>query len=212
MRRAAVALALLGLEVAGAAPAHDAAHDGKDHGALPAAVAAALPGAAQGDLPFRLGGAFRLTDQHGAPRSEADPEGRFQLLFFGYANCPSICSVALPTMAAAVDLLAAQGIAAVPVMITVDPARDTPETMGPPLAAIHPGFVGLTGDAAALAAVQRLFQVESKVVFTDPEHGAVFAHGSHVYLLDGAGKVLTLMPPILTPERTAEIVASYAGS
>ena len=211
MRRAAVALALLGLAVAGAAPAHDGAEHADAPDALPAALAAALPGAAQGELPFRLGGAFRLTDQHGAPRSEADPEGRLQLLFFGYANCPSICSVALPTMAAAVDLLAAEGIEAVPVMITVDPARDTPAAMGPPLAAIHPGFVGLTGDAAALAAVQRLFQVESKVVFTDPERGPIFAHGSHVYLLDGRGKVLTLMPPILTPERTAEIVASYAG-
>ena len=159
MREVGMALAMLGLAVAGAAPAHD----GQDHeeapAALPAAVAAALPGAAQGDLPFHLGGPFRLTNQRGLPRTAADPEGRFQLLFFGYANCPSICSVALPTMAAAVELLAERGIAAVPVMITVDPARDTPASMGPPLAAIHPGFVGLTGDEAALAAVQRLFQV-----------------------------------------------------
>lgn len=212
MRRGRAALAVLGLFACGPA----AAHDGHDPGAgdaapLSAALAAALPGAPGDDLPFRLGGAFRLTDQTGAERSEADPQGRLQLLFFGYANCPSICSVAMPTMAAAVDLLAARGIEAVPVMITVDPARDTPAAMGPPLAAIHPRFVGLTGDAAALEDVRRLFQVDSKALFTDPERGPVFAHGSLIYLLDGSGRVLTLIPPILTPERIAEIVAAYAG-
>ena len=184
MRRAAGA-AVLAMCGAGTA----LAHDGHDHAPLPAppVVEAHAPPA---DLPFRLGGAFALTDQTGATRTEADPQGRLQLVFFGYANCPSICSVALPMMAQAVDLLAARGIAIVPVLITVDPARDTPDAMVGPLREIHPAFVGLTGDAAALAEVQKLFQVESKVVFTDPQYGPIFAHGSHIYLLDATGKVL----------------------
>ena len=49
-------------------------------------------------LPFDLGGAFQLTDQSGTPRTEVDPDGRLQLLFFGYANCQQICSAALPLM------------------------------------------------------------------------------------------------------------------
>ena len=49
------------------------------------------------------------------------------------------------------------------------------------------------------------------MVFEDPEYGPVFAHGSHIYLLDADGTLLTLLPPILSPERVVEIVAGYAA-
>lgn len=184
------------------------AHEGTDHPAMSAQTAA--PDAVT-PLPFHLGGAFSLTDQSGAPRHEADPGGHFQLLFFGYANCRSICSVALPMMAEMVNLLAVRGITVTPVMITVDPARDTVAAMGPALARIHPHFIGLTGDQAALDNAYRAFQVQSRVVFDDPFDGPVYAHGSHVYLLDPAGAVMTLFPPILSPEHAATIAAKYAG-
>ncbi|MEO0922724.1 MAG: SCO family protein, partial [Pseudomonadota bacterium] len=50
-------------------------------------------------LPWEVGGPFELTNQDGETRSAADPDGKHQLLFFGYANCPGICSAALPMMA-----------------------------------------------------------------------------------------------------------------
>lgn len=182
-----------------------AAHDGAPH---------AAPAAAEGvPLPFLedLGGAFTLTDQTGAARTQADPQGRLQLLFFGYANCRSICPVALSLMADIAGRAAAEGVALAPVMITIDPARDTVETIGAPLRDLHPDFTGLTGSEADLAKVYDLFQVSQEVVFEDPELGAVYAHGSFIYLLDPAGDVLTVMPPILSPEQAARIVLSYAA-
>lgn len=190
----AAALALAGLPAG--------AHDGETHAAAPVPAPDALP------FPIRLGGPFTLTDQHGATRTQADPAGRLQLLFFGYANCQSICSAALPVMADAVDLLAARGVDAVPVMVTVDPDRDTPDAMADALAQLHPAFVGLTGDAGTLAAVYRQFAVESEVVFEDPELGPVYAHGSQIFLLDGDGGFLTLLPPILSADRIADIAAA----
>jgi protein SCO1/2 len=171
---------------------------------------AEAPGPAGLPLPLNLGGPFTLTDQHGALRTEADPQGRLQLLFFGYASCDSICAVALPQMAAIADGLAARGVGLTPVMVTVDPARDTPQTMGPALARFHPDFVGLTGPDDVLAAVWRAFAIERSVVFEDPAGGAVYAHGSLLYLLDGQGRFLTVIPPILSDERVIEIVAGYA--
>lgn len=203
--------ALLLSAVAQVAVAHDGVvHKTQDEAARHAAETAPLPPlAAPAALPFDLGGAFELIDHTGTPRTEADPDGQLQLLFFGYANCPSICAVAMPLMGQVADRLAKQDIAVRPVMITVDPARDTVDNMGPALKKLHPDFVGLTGDAAALDHVYGLFSVESKKVFDDPEYGAVYAHGSHIYLLDGQGKVLTLIPPILSSERVADIVANY---
>lgn len=200
-RALAAALAL-------AAPA--AAHDGAPHAAQSGAAAQAAKAA---PLPFLgdLGGAFTLTDQTGAPRGQADPEGRPQLLFFGYANCRSICTTALPLMGEITRRAAADGVELAPVMITVDPERDTPGTIGAPLAGHHPSFTGLTGSVPALAEVYALFQVAHEVVFEDPEHGPVYAHGSFIYLLDPAGEVLTLIPPILSPAQATGIVLSYVA-
>ncbi|ETX11676.1 hypothetical protein OCH239_20020 [Roseivivax halodurans JCM 10272] len=177
-------------------------------------ITALLAGAAAAEerilpFPIALGGAFSLVDDAGEARSEAAPDADLQLLFFGYASCQQICSAALPLMGAAAEELAADGITAVPVMVTVDPERDRPGTMGAKLTAHHPAFEGLTGTGEELQAVYDLFAVEKEVLFREPDGAPVYAHGSHIYVLDGAGAVLTLVPPILEPERIAEIAASY---
>lgn len=156
-----------------------------------------------------LGGPFALTDQNGQTRTEADPEGSAQLLFFGYANCQQICSSVLPQMADVADALADDGRAVRPLMITVDPDVDTVASLGPALTQYHPDFVGLTGTDAALQTAYDAFQIEKELLFMDPEYGPVYAHGSFLYLLDGAGAVLTLIPPVLSDAEIVAIIANY---
>lgn len=156
-----------------------------------------------------LGGAFVLTDNHGDTRTEVDPDGHHQLLFFGYANCQEICSAVFPTMASIVDIITAQGGDLRPVLVTVDPERDTVDTMSEALHVHHADFVGLTGDAAALQVAYDAYSVEFEELFVDPFYGTVFSHGSFIYLLDGDGAVLTLLPPVLGPEMMAQIISGY---
>ena len=163
-------------------------------------------------MPFDVGGPFALTDHTGAPRTEADPEGLPQLLFFGYANCPGICTAALPLMGDVTDILAQQGIALRPVMITVDPARDTVETMGPKLAEHHGSFIGLTGDPVALEVAYNAFSIDHALAYEDPTYGPVYTHGSFIYLLDGKGEVLTLILPVMDAAKAAAIALKYLGS
>ncbi len=170
---------------------------------LPADIATALP------FPSKIGGDFELIDQTGKTRSLKDFAGEPMLVFFGYANCKAICSVALPRMAEMVDLLEARKISVQPVLITVDPERDTPEMMRKILPEHHRRLVGLTGSREAINNVQNAFQVESKVVYTDPDGEEIFAHGSFIYLMGRDGKFLTLFPPILAPKRMADIVEKY---
>ena len=169
----------------------------------------ATPVWAESPLPFDLGGDFVLTDQYGQTRTQADPDGRAQLVFFGYANCPGICSAALPLMADLADTLSAKGANLRPVMITIDPARDTVANMGAPLAKHHPDFIGLTGSDAALQVAYDAFSVEHELAYEDPEHGPIYTHGSLIYLMDGAGKVLTILPPVLDEPTAARIVSTY---
>ncbi len=171
------------------------------------AVLGATP-AVSDTFPFNIGGDFALTDQRGVARTQADPDGHFQLLFFGYANCEQICSATLPMMADIVDDLA--GAATLrPVMITVDPKRDTVDQIGAPLEQYHPDFVGLTGPEDDLQVAYDAFSVDREVLFTDPAGGEIFAHGSFVYLLDGAGEVLTLVPPVMDVDQAVKIITPY---
>ena len=169
----------------------------------------ASPAVAEAPFPVDIGGPYALTDQYGQARTEADPDGQAQLLFFGYANCLNICSAALPLMAQVVDALAEDGLAVTPVMITVAPEQDRVDTMGAPLADIHPEFVGLTGSPEELQAAYDAFKVEVTPLFQDPEYGWVYAHGSFVHLLDADGELLTLLPPVLDVAQATAIARRY---
>lgn len=184
------------------------AHGSETHAApaIPERSAAVTP------LPWDIGGPFALVDHTGAARTEADPDGKMQLVFFGYANCPGICSAALPMMAEVAEILAARDIAVSPVLITIDPLLDTVASMGPALAEISDDFVGLTGTPEALGLAYKAFQISFTKIMDDPKNGPIYAHGSHIYLLDEAGKVLTLLPPVLSPDQAAGIIAKYAKS
>jgi protein SCO1/2 len=177
--------------------------------ALLAFSSAAVAG--QSPLPFDLGGEFVLTDQSGSQRTQKDPNDRYQLLFFGYANCQQICSAALPLMGDIAREMSDRGIDLQPIMITVDPARDTVEKIGAPLVQHHDQFLGLTGSEDELQIAYDAYSVEKEEIFFDPEFGPVFAHGSFIYLLDRNGKFLTLFPPIVSPEAGADIVSDYVG-
>ncbi|MGR3616819.1 MAG: SCO family protein [Paracoccaceae bacterium] len=165
--------------------------------------------AANVPLPFDVGGSFELIDQNGEMRTQVNPDGHGQLLFFGYANCPGICSQAMPMIADAIDTLGERGLHVTPVMITVDPDRDQPGDMNAPLAEYHPDFIGLTGSQDALQAAYDAYSVERELAYEDPEWGPIYTHGSFVYLLDAEGNVLTLFPPILDSDRVAELAQKY---
>ncbi len=78
---------------------------------------------------------FELRDHNGAPFTRTSLEGRTSVVFFGFTHCPDICPATLQQLAMARDRLAATAGGSdnnVPeiVLISVDPARDTPETLG----------------------------------------------------------------------------------
>lgn len=183
---------------------HETPEEAGRHDAQTAKTAPNTPG-----FPNIVGGEYHLIDHLGNKRSSQDPSGRYQIIFFGYANCKAICSVALPRMTGAVDILDKRGISVTPLLITVDPERDTLAAMRKAIPEIHPRLIGLTGSQEALDAAYRAFSVQKKLVHVHPEEGPIYAHGTFVYLTGPDGSFKTLMPPVLSSERMAEIVTSY---
>lgn len=172
------------------------------------AVIAALVLGAASPFPLQIEADFDLVGPEGQVTDE-DLRGRPVALFFGYANCESICTVALPRMAEALDILGDEGAPIQPVMITVDPERDTPEALAEAMPRWHPRFLGLTGDDDALTAAMETFQVEVQVVAHDPVGQPIYAHGSFIYLIGPDGTVKSVAPPILAPERIAELMRKH---
>jgi protein SCO1/2 len=185
------------------------AHDGVIHptsteaGAHEAAASPALP------FPIHIEPRFALIDQTGRAVTQGDFAGQPMAIFFGYASCEAICSVALPSLAAALDLLGPDGAQIAPILITVDPARDTAEAMSRRLPDYHPRLIGLTGSEAALRQARAVFQIEARQVAETAEGAPIYAHGSFIYLVGRDGVVKSVLPPILSPERIAELMRKY---
>ncbi|KAJ4358613.1 Cu-binding protein [Didymosphaeria variabile] len=94
----------------------------------------------------KVGGPFDLLDHNGNPFTHEDMLGRYTLVYFGFSHCPDICPDELDKMALMYEKVKEQcGVELLPLMITCDPARDTPEVLKEYLAEFHPAILGLTG-------------------------------------------------------------------
>ncbi|MBA5777683.1 SCO family protein [Stappia sp. F7233] len=191
-----------------------------DAGQTPAAAQDASAPAASPQLPdlgpalpfpIALEARFKLTDQDGRAVTEADFKGKPIALFFGYANCESVCSAVLPDIARALDILDEGGHKIDAVMITVDPDRDSPQAMKKALPRWHERLIGLTGSKEELQKVWDDFQVEHEIVGHDEKGGAIYAHGSLVYLIGPDSKLMTILPPVYGSEHMARIFERYVS-
>lgn len=97
---------------------------------------------------------FSLVDQDGAGFSRESLRGKFSLLFFGFTHCPDICPATLQKLAVARRQIADARDEADPLpqilLVSVDPERDSPESLREYLAHFGPGVGGVTGDIEEL--------------------------------------------------------------
>ncbi len=97
---------------------------------------------------------FQLVDEQGQRVTADTFKGRWHLLFFGYTNCPDVCPTTLSDMRrllAQLPVHTRQQLQVV--LVSADPARDTPRVLRTYLAYYRAGFKGFTGK---LTQLQRL--------------------------------------------------------
>jgi protein SCO1/2 len=119
---------------------------------------------------------FRLTDQDGRAVTLESYRGTPVLLFFGYTQCPDICPLTLDKLARAIRDAGEDARDTRVVLVTVDPARDTPPVLKEYVARFGPRVSGLTGDSAALAEAWRGY---GAYVNPQPVPAPAAAHGDH---------------------------------
>ena len=129
---------------------------------------------------------LRLTDQHGRPFDLASLRGTPAFVYFGYTHCPDICPTTLADVRAAI---AASGVPARVVFVTVDPARDTAAAMKRYVDYYDDGFIGLTGSDAQLAAAAAAWGVAYRPGPADSNGNYAMTHTTETYLVDGSGRL-----------------------
>ena len=155
-----------------------------------------------------IGGPFTLTDHTGKRVTDQDFRGRSMLVLFGFTFCPDVCPSALQVMSAALDRLGPKADRFVPILITVDPERDTPVQLASYVQSFHPRLVGLTGTPAEIDAVVKAYRVYVRKV-ADPKSSAGYSidHTSLIYVMGPDGAYVTHFAHTTNADAMAERLA-----
>jgi protein SCO1 len=132
---------------------------------------------------------FALTDHNGKARTLADFKGKAVVVFFGFTQCPDVCPTTLAEMTEAVKQLGADGNKLQVLFITIDPERDTPELLKKYVPAFHPSFLGLSGNAEAIAKVAKEFKVFYQKSPGKTPGSYTMDHTANSYVFDPQGRV-----------------------
>jgi protein SCO1/2 len=129
---------------------------------------------------------FALTSQTGATVHLSDFRGKYILIYFGFTNCTSECPLTMGFLKQMHDRLGTLADQTQVIMISTDPARDTPAAMGAFLGHFDPSFVGLT---ASLADLQPVWYAYGVTVLDNGE-----THSSYLYLINPQGDLIATYP------------------
>ncbi len=146
----------------------------------------------------RIGAPFTLMNQDGKPTRWADFDGKYRLVYFGYTYCPDVCPVDLQRIMQAFARFEKESPALAakvqPMLISVDPKRDTPAVLKTYVAAFHPRLIGLTGTPDQIAKVAKDFVVLYNEEETKGASDYLVSHSRTPYLFGPDGKPIALIP------------------
>jgi cytochrome oxidase Cu insertion factor (SCO1/SenC/PrrC family) len=138
----------------------------------------------------RIGGPFALTDHNGKRVTDADFRGRTMLVVFGSTSSQDATAPALQVVSAAIAMLGPKAERVAPVLIAVDPERDTPERLKRYVADFHPRLVGLTGTPRQIAEVLAAYRVAGirKIPDRVSPAGYTIDHPPPIYVMGPDGR------------------------
>ncbi|MBB3330770.1 protein SCO1/2 [Halomonas campaniensis] len=148
-----------------------------------------LAGDADSDM---RGGPVELPSTRGDFSLSQLEEDQLAVLFFGYTYCPDVCPMSMAVVRQALsELDEASRERVVPVMVSVDPERDTLERLAEYTGFFGDAFIGATGSEAQLEEIAERYGVVWRRVET-PESAMAYTidHSSSLYLVDREGRIL----------------------
>ncbi|OUS07737.1 SCO family protein [Rhodobacterales bacterium 52_120_T64] len=154
-----------------------------------------------------IGGPFELTDHNDRRVTDVDVIDRPTLMYFGYTFCPDVCPLDTYRNAEAVALLGERGVDVKPVMVTIDPARDTSEALAAFVGYLHEDMVGLTGTTEEIAAAIKAYRVYAAK--NGEGENYLMDHSTWTYLMAPEHGFLEFFGRDTSPEDMADQVACF---
>lgn len=157
-----------------------------------------------------IGGPFTLVGKDGKPVTDQAFRGKYMLVFFGFTHCPDICPAELQVIAASLDELGPKANEIIPIFITLDPERDTPQIVSDYVMNFGPRFVGLSGSPEAIAEAAKAYRVSYAKFQEDPAKSDYsIDHSALVYLMGKDGEYVTHFAYGTPAAKMAETLRRY---
>ena len=155
--------------------------------------------------PVTVGGPFTLTAPDGTAVTDQTYRGKWLLVYFGYTFCPDSCPMTLHEIATALEKLGTDAAKIQPLIITVDPQRDTRGVLEQYTQSFDPRIVGLTGSPQQIDAVTREYGAYSARHKTGPgPEDYVLDHSTYLYVMDPGGKFVRAFEADTSGDRIAD--------
>lgn len=145
---------------------------------------------------------FNLVDQNGSEFGLEKLKGKLSFVFFGFTHCPDVCPTTLSELSrvyAKLDANAQQHVQMI--LVSLDPARDTPEQLKPYIEYFDPSFTALTGAFPNIMSLTNNVNVAFSKVKLDEDY--TIDHTSHVVIINEfghyAGFVKAPLPTVHLP-------------
>lgn len=147
---------------------------------------------------------FTLIGDGDEPVSLGDYTGKYVFLYFGYSFCPDVCPATLSELKQVRRELGEDADMVQVIMVTVDPERDTPDTLKGYVSHFDPTFIGLSGDKEEIDAVGKIYGLFYEKHEGTAASGYLVDHTARAYLI-GPERYLRVVYPFDT--RSEAIVA-----
>jgi len=155
-----------------------------------------------------IGGPFTLVGENSQPVQSSSFDGKYRLIYFGYTFCPDVCPTDVQILMKGYQLFekqdAKRAAEIVPIFITLDPARDTPDVLKKWTDAFDPHLIGLTGTVPQIDAVAKQFAVYFKRERPNKDGAYLVDHARMALLMGPKGEPIALIPQ----DKDAQAVAA----
>lgn len=157
-----------------------------------------------------IGGPWSLVDLDGKLVTNKSFEGKWLLLYFGFARCPDICPSEMMKVGRVMDTLKQEhpeiAKKLVPVFVSIDPARDSLRALKAYAKDFHPDYVFLTGAPEQVRAMAKNYRVYFSKADESADGDYLVDHSIVIYFHDETGDLADCFTQSMRPSDVVEKV------